>query len=118
MIFVLPRKFKLYNHGFIKTIVFKHQKVQIRFNRIAPPLFRSSPLDVFLRKGILKTCSKFTVEHPCQSVISIMLICNFIEITLWHGCSPADLLHTFRIPLRKNTSGRLLLAIVNFYALE
>ena len=28
----------------------------------------SSPPEVFLRKDILKTSSKFTGEHPCQSV--------------------------------------------------
>ena len=31
---------------------------------------RSHP-EVFLRKGILKICSKFTGEHPCCSMISI-----------------------------------------------
>ena len=30
---------------------------------------------------------------------------NFIEITLWHGCSPANLLHIFITPFSKNTSG-------------
>ena len=34
---------------------------------------RSSPSEVFLRKGVLKICSKFTGEHPCGSVISIKL---------------------------------------------
>ena len=34
---------------------------------------------------------------------------NFIEITLRHGCSPVNLLHIFRTPFPKNTSGRLLL---------
>ena len=34
---------------------------------------------------------------------------NFIEITLWHGCSPVNLLHNFRTPFTKNTSGWLLL---------
>ena len=34
---------------------------------------------------------------------------NFIEITLWHGCSPVNLLHTLRTSSSKNTSGRLLL---------
>ena len=28
---------------------------------------------VFLEKGVLKICSKFTEEHPCQSAISIKL---------------------------------------------
>ena len=32
-----------------------------------------------------------------------------IEITLRHGCSPENLLHIFRTPFYKNTSGRLLL---------
>ena len=47
---------------------------------------RSSPSGVFLRKGVLKICSKFT-EHTCQSVISIQLQNNFTEIALRHGCS-------------------------------
>ena len=34
---------------------------------------------------------------------------NFIEIALRHGCSPVNLLHIFRTPFPKNTSGRLLL---------
>ena len=29
---------------------------------------------------------------------------NFIEIALWHGCSPVNLLHIFRKPYSKNTS--------------
>ena len=29
-------------------------------------------------------------------MISIKLQSNFIEITLWHGCSLVDLLHIFR----------------------
>ena len=66
--------------------------------------FRSSPPEVFLQKGVLKICSKFTGEHPCQSAISTKLLCNFIKIALWHGCSPANLLHLFcRIPFPKNT---------------
>ena len=58
---------------------------------------------------LLKICSKFTGEHLCQSAISIKLLCNFIEIALRHGCSPVKLLHIFRTPFLKNTSGRLLL---------
>ena len=50
------------------------------------PLFRSSHPKVFLVKGLLKNCSKFTGEHPCRSVISIKLQSNFIEIALRHGC--------------------------------
>ena len=64
--------------------------------------YRNSRPEVFLGKGALKICSKFTGENPCQSVISI---CNFIEIILWHECSPVNLLHLFRTPFPKNTSG-------------
>ena len=46
----------------------------------------------------------------------------FIEITLWHGCSPVNFLHIFRTPFLKNTSRWLLLfffsmflSIVEFY---
>ena len=31
---------------------------------------RSTAPDVFLEKGVMKIYSKFTGEHPCQSVIS------------------------------------------------
>ena len=61
---------------------------------------RSSLAEVFLKKGVLKICSKFTGEHPCRNVISIKLLCNFIEITLWHGCS-VNFLHIFRTPFTK-----------------
>ena len=35
------------------------------------------------------------------------LLCNFIEITLQHWCSPVNLQYIFRTPFPKNTSGRL-----------
>ena len=39
----------------------------------------------------------------------VALLCNFIEITLRHGCSPVNLPHIFRRSFSKNTSGWLLL---------
>ena len=60
----------------------------------------SSRPGVFLVKSVLKICSRFTGEHPCRSVISIKLLCNFIEITLRHGCSPVNLLYIFRVPFQ------------------
>ena len=38
---------------------------------------RSIPTKVFLRKGVLKTCRKFTGEHPYRSVTSMKLLCIF-----------------------------------------
>ena len=77
------------NTPFQNSLIYKHIRYCIS---------RSSPPEVFLGKGVLKICRKFTGEHPCRSVTSIKLFCNFIKITLWHGCSPVNLLHTFRTP--------------------
>ena len=74
--------------------------------------FRGSNSEVFLIKGVLKICSKFIGEHPCRSVISIKLLCNFLEIKLRNACSPVNLLHIFRTTFTKNTSGWLLLEFV------
>ena len=45
-------------------------------------LYRSSPPEVFLGKGVQKIYSKFTEKHPCRSVISIKL----------HGCTSEEVL--------------------------
>ena len=58
---------------------------------------------MFLRKDVLKLCSKFTEEHPSRSVILIKLLCNFIEITLRRGRSLVNLLHIFRTHIPRNT---------------
>ena len=71
--------------------------------------FRSIPPEALLGKGVLKICSKFSGEHPCQSMISIKLQSNSIEITLRCGCSFVNLLHIFRKTFPENTSGGLLL---------
>ena len=71
---------------------------------------RSTHPKAYLGKGVLKKiCSEFTGERPCESVISIKLFCNFIEITLRQLVSPFNLLHIFRTLFPKDTSGRLLL---------
>ena len=56
-------------------------------------LFRSSPSWVFL----LKVRDEFAEWFPCQSVISIELLCSFVGVTLRCGCS-VNLLCIFRAP--------------------
>ena len=46
---------------------------------------------------------------PRCDLNKVALLCNLIEIALWHGCSPVNLLHIFSTPFLKNTSGWLLL---------
>ena len=61
--------------------------------------------------------SSFGYIFPVLVVVSVsvlfsqfsQLLWNFIEITLWHGCSPVNLLHIFRKPFLKDTSEWLLL---------
>ena len=81
---------------------------------------RSSHPEVFLVKVVRKIRSKFTGERPCRSVSSIKLLYNFIEITLWYWCSSVNLLHIFRTPFSKNTSGWLPLNFCNvsFYIIS
>ena len=91
----------------VREIIFLACKTGRRF------CSRSSLPQVFLRKGVVKICSKVTGKHPCRSVILIKLLCNFIEITLRHGFSPVNLLHTFRTTFPENTFGWLLLLFPN-----
>ena len=60
---------------------------------------RSSPPEVFFRKGVLQICSKFTGEHLCRSVISALVFscksyCIFVEHLFWRtpleGCFCQD----------------------------
>ena len=56
-------------------------------------------------------CSKLSLlknhsEAVVQSVISLKLQSNFIEIKLRHGCCPVNLLHIFRTHSTKNNSGQ------------
>ena len=52
------------------NLVFRDVLIQI-IDQIIVVMTISSPPDMFLRKGVLKICSKFTGEHPCRNVISI-----------------------------------------------
>ena len=104
--FTSEKSENVYLFVFISCLVFFRVCIYIQYFF---DVVRSSRPEVLLRQGALKICSKFTGEHPCRSAISIKLICNFFEVTLRHGCSPVNLLHTFRTPFPKNISGRLLL---------
>ena len=72
-------------------------------------VYQKQPSRGVLIKKCSEICSKFTWEHPCQCVISIKLLSNFIEFTLQHGRSPVNFFHIFRRPFPKNISGGLYL---------
>ena len=62
---------------------------------------KSSHPEVFLVRGVLNICNKFTGEHSCRSAISIKFQSNFIENRLWPGYSRLNFLHIFRTPKRE-----------------
>ena len=69
-------------------------------------------------RGVLKKIRTFTGEQPCRSAISINLQSNFIEITLWHRCSPVDLRHILRTTFPKNTWRATSVYFVTFLRLQ
>ena len=83
-----------------------------RHNKIDSPTTNVN-LDASLQKqpprGVLKKRCSENMQHIYRRTLmpKCDLQSNFIEITLRHGCSPAYLLHIFRTPFTKNTSGRV-----------
>ena len=70
---------------------------------------------MFLRKGVLKICNKFSAEHPCQSAISIKLLWNCTSSWVFSRKFAAYLQNTFF----KNASRRLLLKLfVDFFTFK
>ena len=75
------------------------------FFQVTPPLAgvrKVFALEVFLEKGDLKICSKFYRRTPMPKWEFNKFAKHFIEVALWHGCCPANLMHNFRILFSKN----------------
>ena len=77
------------------------------------------------RNMLQKQSSRGVLEKRCSENLqqtywrTLMPKCDLnkvaFQITLRHGCSPANLLHIFGTPFLQNTSGRLLLMFVNIF---
>ena len=53
------------NNGYLYSLL-KVFFLSLNYNSLlANTTYRSSRPEVYLRKGVLKICSKFTEEHPC-----------------------------------------------------
>ena len=66
--------------------------------------FRSSHPGGVLRKRSSENMQQIYRRTPMPK-------CDFNKVALRHGHSPVNLLHIFRTPFLKNTSGRLLLQV-------
>ena len=80
---------------------------------IANPLYVKRMLQKQSSRGVLR---KKCLENMLQ-IYRRTISKQIFWITLWHRFSPVNLLHIFRTPFPKNTSGRLLLTWSLFVAL-
>ena len=89
--------FQWYTHLVSQPIEISFYQDNIRWSscllNLSNTLYRSSHPEVFLVKGVLKICSKFTGEHPCQSVISIKLLWSRTSARVF-SCKFAAYFHT------------------------
>ena len=65
-------------------------------------LFRSSRLEVFCKKGVLRNLAKFTVKRLCRSLflnkVADLRPVTLFQKRLWHICYPVNFPKFLRIP--------------------
>ena len=76
---------------------------------------RSSRPGVFCKKGVLRSLTKFTGKHLCQSLffnkVAGLSCASSLKNRLSHRFCPVNFAKFLRIPFSKNTSGRRLLRL-------
>ena len=95
--------------GALRENSIRLKAIKTTYSKVWSEIMTISLPEVFLGKGGLEICSKYSGEYPCRSMISIKLLCSFIEIARRHGCSSVNLLHIFRTTFYKNSFEGLLL---------
>ena len=75
--------------------------------------FRSSRPDVFCKKGVLRSFTKFTEKQLRQSLffnkVAGLSSATLLKKRLWHRCFPVNFAKFLRTHFSQNTSERLLL---------
>ena len=91
------------------------EKKEIESSLILVQMYQNIYLKIF--KTICSNISCITkISKPkCFNPFSIKLLCSFLEIALWHACSPVNLLHIIRTPFPYNSPGGLLPALRIIY---
>ena len=71
--------------------------------------FRSSRLEAFYRKGVLRNFAKFTGKHLCQSLFfnkaASPRLVTLLKKRLWHRSFPVNFAEFLRTSFLQNTSG-------------
>ena len=79
--------------------------------------YRSSQQRRSIKKGVLKNFAKFTVKHLCQSLFFNKVVglrpATLLKKRLWQRCFLVNFAKFLRTPFLENTSGRLLLRLLN-----
>ena len=64
--------------------------------------YRSSRLEVFCRKGVVRNFAKFTGKHPCQSLffnkVASLGSATLLKKSLWYRCFPVNFVKFLRTP--------------------
>ena len=78
-------------------------------------MYRSSHQWCSIEIGVLKTFTKFTGKHLCQSLFfnkaAGLRPATLLKKRLWHRCFPVNFVKFLRTRFLQNTSGRLLLYV-------
>ena len=103
-----------WDHLQVKGPIYGYYPKLLIYYIIAKDQYKQNAKELFSRTNISITVSgakhlgavigRVRSSHP-----EVFLGKGVLKITLRHGCSPVNLLHIFRTPFSKNTSGRLLL---------
>ena len=73
---------------------------------------RSNPPEVFFWKNVTQICNKFTGERPCWRLISMKLLCNFIESYSLAWVFSCQFVTYFQNTFLLEVSGRLLIMVI------
>ena len=95
-----------------KIVVIFIKEVDIYNLKLSKLLLQKQPLKGVLEKRCSENMQQIYRRTPMPK-------CYFdkVEISLRHGCSPANVLHIFRTPFPRNTSGWLLLLLFSLFEL-
>ena len=82
--------------------------------------FRSSHRRRSVKKGVLRNFAKFTGKHLCQRLlfnkVAGLRPATLLKKSLLHKCFPVHFTKFLRTPFLQNTTGRLLLAVLSWFA--
>ena len=82
--------------------------------------YQKQPPEVFCKKGVLRNFAKYTGKQLCQRLffdkVAGLRPVTLLKKSLRHKCFPVNFAKFPRTPFLQNTSGRLFLVYLRFFA--